>query len=224
MATFLAVFEWAIWVRYGIWGLVGLFFVVFLLLVPLLMFLIALLEKRHLRPLVPVEPGQDTKMPRASTDARDAALNAGFLDAGFFTDSGKKRNKGFIALLLSQQQDVLVLIQWGAGIARFQLISHFEDGGELVTSNALNEPDLTGQREDLVHHNAKLPDALNDHYERIACCGQVPVSLDAQSLPEQLLKLQREHVDRLILLGLAKNLSEPARWRHTPKRAAHMST
>ena len=34
MATFLAVFEWAIWVRYGIWGLVGLFFVVFLLLVP----------------------------------------------------------------------------------------------------------------------------------------------------------------------------------------------
>jgi hypothetical protein len=203
--------EWRLWEIFA-WVVAG-----GIVLITLLVFFAALLEKRRLRPLIPIEPGQAKPMPRECVDAHEAALSAGFVDFGMFTDGDKGLTKGFITLLLSPEEDVLVLVQWGTGMKRFRIQSNFAEGTSLVTSNTAGEGDLTGQQELVSLHNAKLLDALNVHYDRIVSSGQAPHPFDADALPEQLIEQLRQRVDRLIEKGLAKYLNvEKDVWRYKP--------
>src|SRR5712671_2214524 len=181
METCLA-FAWSEW---RFWEIVACILAGGLALITVLVFLAALWATRRLRPVFATEQDPAKPMPPVCIEAHEAALSAGFLDTGVFTDDDKGFKKGYATVLLSPEEDVLVLVQWGTAIKRFRLLSHFENGQWFVTTNSIGESDLSGQLEEVVIHGAKLLDALNEHYERIVASGLVPLLFDAQAIPEQ---------------------------------------
>jgi len=182
------------------------------------------LEKQRIHDFEPTEADVE-KVPSPYFQAmNEAARRMGFQLEGVFAQARQSKTyQCCLAFWLPEDRKTLLCVG-GGKLARMNyrktlLISRL---GEkvLVTMDEFGSTDLSGTREIEVLMNADLPELNTRHLQRLALSNEVPASFSTGNPLQQFEDLNRQQVERLVHLGLAKYVNASnSLWSYTIKGA-----
>jgi hypothetical protein len=198
---------------------VAVLFVAFLLLV----FVVALFEKARLRRLIAVDPQRHSELPDKSKEVISTATSTGFRPLGLYSDGDKGWRESLIALFLPEDGQTLLWVQ--SRPRRHKLITQFEDGRWLISTDIKGAADISGTHDEQMLPDVPLGVLLDFHLERVASQASARIRpFSPRTLIEDLNKHERDRVARLIDQRLARYRSaEEDAWSYTLAGALKLS-
>ncbi|MEM0914436.1 MAG: hypothetical protein AAGB29_08355 [Planctomycetota bacterium] len=167
------------------------------------MFFASLIERRHLRP---IEPLDDAKAPSSAKalGVHQELIDCGMLFLGVYRDGESNILKTEMSIYLSPDGRVMAMLPRHAYTLGYRVYSEFADGRLLVSGQVTGNGSVSGLRDQAMLPDCSVRQVLRFHLDRLSNYSQEAVPFSPETITDDLLARDRQEAEASVQQGLAR--------------------